>query len=149
MLEFAINIVEEFKKAVKKIRGTCTEHCRRVLVTYKRCQVVVGQILEALLEHEIFTKMIRSRYQEDEQNIQQAKDLDEKILKYVVAHVAFNIHLLEDQLRLSPAKIEVVKNQAAKYEINIHFLEPSEFESIAAEAQAWKNLFNDKAGPSS
>ena len=64
-----------------------------------------------------------------------------------MAHSTVSIHLLEDQLCLSPARIEVVKNQVAKYEINIHFLEPSDFESIAAEAQAWKKFFNDQAGP--
>ena len=55
---------------------------------------------------------------------------------------------MEDQMHLSLARIEVVKNQAAKYEINIRFLEPSEFESIAAESQAWKKILNDQAGPS-
>ena len=134
---------------MKKKRGACTEYCRRVLVTYNRCQVVAGQILEALPEHEMFTKMLQSRYHDDEQKIQQVKDLDEKILKDAVAHATVSIHLLEDQLRLSLGKIEVVKNQATKYEINICFREPSEFENIAAEAQAWKNFFNDQAGPSS
>ena len=66
--------------------------------------------------------------------IQQLKDLDERILKNVVAREAVSIHLLEDQLRLSPTRIEGFRNQAAKYEINISFLEPSNFESIAAEA---------------
>ena len=88
-------------------------------------------------------------YHEDEQKIQQVKDLDEQILKNAVTHVAVSIHLLEDQLRLSPARIEVVKNQAAKYETNIRFLGPSYFESIAAEVQAWKKFINDQAGPSS
>ena len=37
LLEFAINTAEEFKKAVKKTRGACTEYCRRVLITYNRC----------------------------------------------------------------------------------------------------------------
>ena len=60
--------------------------------------------------------------------------LDEQILKNAVAHAAVNIHLLEDQLRLIPARIEVVRNQATKYELNIYFLEPSDFEGIAAEA---------------
>ena len=55
MLEFAINTTEEFKKAVRKTRGACTEYYRRVLVTYNRCQVAVEQILEALLEHELLT----------------------------------------------------------------------------------------------
>ena len=148
MLEFAINTIEEFKKVVKKTIGACTEYCKRVLITYNRCQVVFVHILDALPEHELFIGMLQSRYQEDEQKIQQVKDLDEQILKDVVAHTTVSIHLLEDQLRLSPARIEVVKNQAAKYEINIHFLEPLEFESIAAEAQAWKNFLNDQAGPS-
>ena len=79
--------------------------------------------------------------------VQQLKDLDERILKNAVVHAAMSIHLLEDQLRLSPARIEGVRNQAAKYEINIHFLEPSGFEGIAAEAQAWKKFINDQAGP--
>ena len=70
LLEFAINIAEEFKKAVKKTRGACTEYCRRVLITYNRCQVVAEQRLDALPEHELFTELLQSRYQEDEQKIQ-------------------------------------------------------------------------------
>ena len=97
----------------------------------------------------MFIEHLQNRYQEDEQEIQQVKDLDEQILKNAVAHAAVSIHLLEDQLRLSRARIEVVKNQAAKYEINIRFLEPLDFESIATEAQAWKNFINDQVGPSS
>ena len=65
-----------------------------------------------------------------------------------MAHLAVSVQLLEDQLRLSSARIEVIKNQAAKFEINIRFLEPSEFESIALEAQAWKKYLNNQAGPS-
>ena len=42
--------------------------------------------------------------------IQQLKDLDERILNNSVAHAAMSIHLLEDQLRLSPARIEGFKN---------------------------------------
>ena len=70
LLEFAINTAEEFKKAVRKTRGACTEYCRRVLVTYNRCQVATKQRLEALPEHELLTKMLQSRYQQDEQKIQ-------------------------------------------------------------------------------
>ena len=111
MLEFAINTVEEFKKTVKKMRGACAEYCRRVLVTYNRCQVVAEQRLDKIPKHELFIEQLQDRYQEDGQEIQQVKDLDEQILKNVVAHVAVSIHLLEDQLRLSPERIEVVKNQ--------------------------------------
>ena len=77
LLEFAINTAEEFKKTVKKMRGACTEYCRRVLVTYNRCQVDAEQILDALLEHELFTELLQRRYQEDEQKMQQVKYLDE------------------------------------------------------------------------
>ena len=92
--------------------------------------------------------MLQNRYQEDEQRIQQVKVLDAQILKDEVAHSVVSLQLLEDQLRLSSARIEVIKNQAAKFQINIHFLEPSEFESIASEAQAWKKFLNNQAGPS-
>ena len=59
------------------------------------------------------------------------------------------MQLLEDQLRLSAAIIEAIKNQAAKFNINVHLLEPSEFESIASEALAWKKFLNAQVGPSS
>ena len=57
--------------------------------------------------------------------------------------------LLEDQLHLSAARIEAIKNQAAKFEINIDFLEPYEFEDITSKALAWKKFLNAQAGSSS
>ena len=64
-------------------------------------------------------------------------------------HSVLSVQLLEDQLRLSIAIIEVIRNHAAKFEINIRFLEPSEFESIASKASTWKKFLNSQAGPSS
>ena len=95
LLEFAINTAEEFKKMVKKTRGACAEYCRSVLVTYNRCQVAAKRRLDAILEHELFIEQLRSRYEEDEQKIQQVKDLDDQILKNAVTHAAVSIHLLE------------------------------------------------------
>ena len=92
--------------------------------------------------------MLQNRYQDDEQRIQQVKVLDAQILKDEVAHSEVSVQFLEDQLRLSSTRIEVIKNQATKYEINIHFLKPSKFESIASESQAWKNFLNNQVGPS-
>ena len=37
LIEFAINTAEDFKKAVKKTKGACTEFFRGVLITYNRC----------------------------------------------------------------------------------------------------------------
>ena len=57
------------------------------------------------------------------------------------------MQLLEDQLHLSAARIEAIKNLAAKFKINIHFLEPCAFEGIASEALAWKKFLNTQVGP--
>ena len=54
LLEFAINTAEEFKKTMKKMRGACVEYCRRVLVTYNKCQVATEQRLDAISEHDLF-----------------------------------------------------------------------------------------------
>ena len=93
--------------------------------------------------------MLQRRYQEDEQRIQYIKALYEQTLRKEVAHSAVSVQLLEDQLCLSSAGIEVIRNQATKFEISICFLEPSEFESISSEASAWKKFLNSQAGPSS
>ena len=148
-LEFAINVTEEFKKTMKKTKTTCAEFCRRVLSTYNRCQTSTEKRLDVLPKHELFLKHLQYRYKEYEQEIQQVKGLDEWILKDAVAHAAVSIHLLEGQLRLIPTKIEGVKTQATKYKINIRFLEPSGFENIETDANAWKKFPIEQAGPSS
>ena len=148
LIEFVGNASEELKKIVKKTQSACAEFCRRVLLTYNRCHTSAANILEALLEHEMFLKHLQDRCNEDEQAIQQVKELDEKILKTEVAHGAVSIHLLEDQLRLIPARIAGIKTQATQHEITIRFLEPPGFENIEAEANVWRNFMNEQAGPS-
>ena len=74
--------------------------------------------------------------------------LDEEVLKTEIAHAAVSSHLLEDELHLIPARVVGVKAQAAKNEITIRFLEPSGFENIAVDANAWRKFMNEQAGPS-
>ena len=78
--------------------------------------------------------------------IQLVKGLDEKVLKIVIAQEIVRNHLLEDQLHLILARVENIKSQAAKHEITIRFLDPSGFETIATDANAWKKFINDVAG---
>ena len=70
-------------------------------------------------------------------------------MKNEVVHVAISIQILEDQLRFSLARIEAIRNQVDKFEINIQFLEPCAFEGLAAKAAAWKRFFENQAGSSS
>ena len=64
-------------------------------------------------DHEMFLKQLQERWQEDEQAIQLVKGLDEKVLKTAIALAAASNHLLEDQLRLIPGRMENIKSQAA------------------------------------
>ena len=148
-LEFAINTAEEFKKAVRKTKGACTKLFRRLLITYNWCQVEAEQTLDAFLDHNVFVEILQKRYQEEERKIQHIKALDDQTLRNEVDHSIVSVQLLEDQLRLSTTKIEAIENQAAKFEINIRFLEPFEFEGIASDALAWKKFLNSQVGPSS
>ena len=74
--------------------------------------------------------------------MQHIKAIDDQILRSEVGHSAVSVQLLEDQLRLSTAKVEAIKNQAKKFEINIHFLEPYAFEGISTEASKWKKFLD-------
>ena len=94
LLEFAINVMEEFKKTVKKMRGLGAEYCRRVLATYNRCQISAERRLDAIPEHKVFIEHLQNRFQKDDQEISQVKDLDEQILKNAVTHASVSIHLL-------------------------------------------------------
>ena len=77
------------------------------------------QRLDVFPDHNAFVEMLQKRYQEEEVKVQHIKALDDQILRSEVDHSVVNVQLLEDQLRLSAARIEAIKNQAAKFEINI------------------------------
>ena len=48
LLEFAIDVAEEFKKTVKKTKGACAKYCRRVLATYNRCHISAKKRLDVI-----------------------------------------------------------------------------------------------------
>ena len=52
------------------------------------------------------------------------------------------------KVHLNKARIEAIRNQADKFELNIQFLEPHSFEGLAAEAVAWRKFLEDQVGPS-
>ena len=109
LIKFARKAVEGLINTVKKTKNACVELCRRVLLTYNRCQTLDAKRLEVLPEHEIFLKQLQERCNEDVEAIQQVKELDEKILKTEITHATVSIHLLEDHLRLIPTMIAGVK----------------------------------------
>ena len=148
LVEFAINTTEDFKKAVKKTKRLCIEFFRRLLITYNRCQIEAEERLEAFPDHDAFVELLQKRFQEEEAKVQDIKALDDLILRSKVDHPAVSVQILEDQLRLSTSRVEAIKNQAKKFEINIQFLEPCAFEGIASEAAAWKKFLDSQAGPS-
>ena len=69
LLEFAISTAEEFKKAIKKIKGACAKLFKRLLITYNRCQVEVEQRMDTFAEHNLFWGILQRRYHEDEKRI--------------------------------------------------------------------------------
>ena len=75
--------------------------------------------------------------------------IDEQIPRNEIGHAAISVQLLEEQVRLNTSRIEAIRKQADKFELNIQFLEPNSFESLAAEAAAWRKFLEDQAGPSS
>ena len=75
--------------------------------------------MDAFPNHSTFVELLQKRYQEEEAKVQDIKALDDQILKSEVDHSAISVQLLDDQLRLSAARIEAIKNQAEKFEINI------------------------------
>ena len=53
LIEFSSNAIEELKKTMKKTQSAYAEFCRRVLLTYNRCQTSTAKILEAFPKHEM------------------------------------------------------------------------------------------------
>ena len=94
-------------------------------------------------------EVLQKRYQDAKAKTQQIGAIDDLVLKNEVGHAAVSMQFLKDQLQLSPARFEAIKNQVENFEINIQFLEPCAFEGIATEAAAWKKFLDSQAAPSS
>ena len=94
-------------------------------------------------------EMLQKRHQDEEARMQLIKAIDDQTLRSEVDHSAVSVQILEDQLRLSAARVEAIKNQAEKFEINIQFLEPCAFEGISSDAASWKKFLDAQVGPSS
>ena len=93
--------------------------------------------------------MLQKRHQDEEARMQHIKAIDDQILRSEVGHSAVSVKILGDQLRLSAARVEAIKNQAEKFKINIQFFEPCTFEGIASDAAAWNKFLDAQVGPSS
>ena len=125
------------------------EYFKRFLNAYNHCQTEAELGFEEFLDHETFVDILQKGHQDAEARTQQIQSIDAIVLKNEVGNVAVSIQVLEDQLRLSPARIEAIRNQVDKFEINIQFLEPCAFEGLIGEAAAWKKFFENQAGSSS
>ena len=68
------------------------------------------------------------------------------MVKGLVAEVAVNNFLLEDQLRVTPPRVAEIKSQLSKHEVTDRFLEPTDFETIATDVVAWKQFMNGLTG---
>ena len=147
LIEFAINTAEDFKKAVKKTKGAYAEFFRRVLITYNWCQVEAKQRLDDFPNHNSFIDMLQKRHQEEEARVQHIKAIDDQMLRSEVGHSAVSVQLLEDQLRLSAARVEAIKNQAEKFEINIQFLDPVHLRAFPLKPRNGRNSLTPKWGP--
>ena len=121
----------------------CMEFYKKVLTTHNRCQNSLEKRLQEFPSQEEHLKYLHDRLQEDELHIQLVKVLNEKVIKSLVAQVAINNCLLEDQLRVTPPRVADIKTQPSKHKVTVIFLEPTDFETIAADAVPWKQVMNE------
>ena len=63
--------------------------------------------------------MLQKGHQDEEARVQCIKAIDDQILKNEIGHIAINVQLLEEQVRLNTARVEAIRNEAEKFELNI------------------------------
>ena len=95
MIGFNNRAAEKLREVVQKTVDKCKEFSKKVLTTYNRCQTSSKRRLYDLPAHEEYLQHLHTRFQEDELNMQSIKNLDERVLKNVIAQAAVNNCLLE------------------------------------------------------
>ena len=73
---------------------------------------------------------------------------EEKVLKNWVAQASISNCLLENLLRETPPKAVEIKSQLDVHGVTVRLLDPIDFKTIAAEADAWSEFIGRSAGSS-
>ena len=68
-----------------------------MLTTYNRCQTSSKKRLDKLPPHEEHLQQLHARFQEEEHGIKLIKNLDERVIKNVIAEVEISNIILEGQ----------------------------------------------------
>ena len=110
LMDFSSKVVARLTAVVGKTLDKCMDFYKRVLTTHNRSQTSMANRLEEFPCQEEHLKYLHEKLQEDELNIQQVKGLNEKVVKSLVAQVAVNNCLLEDQLRVITPKAAEIKS---------------------------------------
>ena len=118
-----------------------------VLKTHNRCQTYSTKCLQEFPAQEDHLKYLDDRLKEDEINIKLVKGLNENVIKILVAQATDTNFLLEDQLRVTPSRVEDIKSQLSKPEVTARFLDPTNFETIVVDVVAWNQFMNESIGP--
>ena len=103
--------------------------------------------MDELSPHEEHLQQLHARFQEDELSIPLITNLDERVIKNVIAQATVSNFLLDDQFRLLPARMADIRAHASKHEVTVRFLELAEFEIIVSDAKAWKQFIDELTGP--
>ena len=102
--------------------------------------------MDELPPHEEHLQQLHARFQEDELSIPLITNLDERVIKNVIAQAAVSNYLLEDRFWLLWERMADIRAHASKHEVTVKFLEPTESEIIASDAKAWKQFIADLNG---
>ena len=95
LIGFSNRAAEKMIESVHKTIDKCKEFSKKVLTTYNRCQTSSKRRLDELPPHEEQLKQLHARFQEDELGIQLIKNLDERVIKNVIAQAVVSNFILE------------------------------------------------------
>ena len=94
LIGFSNSDAEKLIEAVQKTIYKCREFSNKVHTTHNRCQTSSKKRLDELPPHEEHLQQLHARFQEDELSIQLIKNLDERVIKNVIAQDAVSNCLL-------------------------------------------------------
>ena len=147
LMDFDNKVAAILTTVIGKTLDKCIEFYKRVLTTHNRCQTSTTKRLQGFPTQEEHLKYLHDRLQEDELNIQLIKDVNEKVVKGLIAQATVNNFLLEDQLRVTPPRVTEIKFQLSVHEVTVKLLEPMDFRTIATDVATWKQFMDGLVGP--
>ena len=146
-MNFGCRTVVRLNTAIEKTIEKCATFYKGIHFVHNQCMVLIGAPDQDFPVKEEHLKNLQERLLKGEESISKLDDVSEEDTRIWIIQASGHKLLLEEYLSQNVPKVKEIRSQLSKHEVVVRVLEPTEYQVINEEAQAWGIFIKTPTGP--